>query len=158
VQFVAISTPHPRVWLKEVMKSWRSIFQHRYTLYIQPVRQDARGLAQHGVFAPAELEEGGPDGRDWYYDGRSSWNELFALCRSCSAASLLQFHHEITPWQDGSPVQLTHTFTGDTSHYFLCIQYEDYQGSCISRLSNFLFLKFHKFFANMQTFSKFICG
>jgi hypothetical protein len=31
VQFVAISTPHPRVWLKEVMKSWRSIFQHRYT-------------------------------------------------------------------------------------------------------------------------------
>jgi len=29
-KFISISTPHPTIWLKHVMKSWRSIFENRW--------------------------------------------------------------------------------------------------------------------------------
>ena len=32
-KFISISTPHPRIWLKHVMRSWRSVIENRW-LYV----------------------------------------------------------------------------------------------------------------------------
>ena len=32
-KFISISTPHPRIWLKHVMRSWRSVLENRW-LYV----------------------------------------------------------------------------------------------------------------------------
>jgi len=29
-KFISISTPHPNIWLKNIMKSWRSVFENRW--------------------------------------------------------------------------------------------------------------------------------
>ena len=29
-KFISISTPHPRIWLKHVMRSWRSVIENRW--------------------------------------------------------------------------------------------------------------------------------